>query len=102
MLVVDEKTASASEILSGALKDNGRAKLAGHTTFGKAKARTRRGHSCARVKGVFLTNEIFYSSLAVCRIIYIFFFSDMPVRRAPNRGLPPPLSTLFFSIFPLG
>lgn len=37
MLVVDEKTASASEILSAALKDNGRAKLAGHKTFGKAK-----------------------------------------------------------------
>ena len=38
VLVVDEKTASASEILSAALKDNGRAKLAGHKTFGKAKA----------------------------------------------------------------
>lgn len=37
VLVVDEKTASASEILSAALKDNGRAKLAGHKTFGKAK-----------------------------------------------------------------
>lgn len=37
LLVVDEKTASASEILSAALKDNGRAKLAGHKTFGKAK-----------------------------------------------------------------
>lgn len=34
---MDEKTASASEILSAALKDNGRAKLAGHKTFGKAK-----------------------------------------------------------------
>lgn len=39
VLVVDEKTASASEILSAALKDNGRAKLAGHKTFGKAKVR---------------------------------------------------------------
>ncbi|CAM9304359.1 unnamed protein product, partial [Laminaria digitata] len=38
VLVVDGKTASASEILSAALKDNGRAKLAGHKTFGKAKA----------------------------------------------------------------
>lgn len=36
---MDEKTASASEILSAALKDNGRAKLAGHKTFGKAKVR---------------------------------------------------------------
>ncbi|CAM9216407.1 unnamed protein product [Ectocarpus sp. 4 AP-2014] len=40
VLVVDEKTASASEILSAALKDNGRAKLAGHKTFGKAKVQT--------------------------------------------------------------
>lgn len=37
VVVVDEKTASASEILSAALQDNGRAKLAGHKTFGKAK-----------------------------------------------------------------
>ncbi|CAM9662014.1 unnamed protein product, partial [Hapterophycus canaliculatus] len=40
VVVVDEKTASASEILSAALKDNGRAKLAGHKTFGKAKVQT--------------------------------------------------------------
>lgn len=35
--MVDSKTASASEILSAALKDNGRAMLAGQKTFGKAK-----------------------------------------------------------------
>lgn len=40
VVVVDEKTASASEILSAALRDNGRAKLAGHRTFGKAKVQT--------------------------------------------------------------
>ncbi|CAM9790994.1 unnamed protein product, partial [Discosporangium mesarthrocarpum] len=40
VVAVDEKTASASEILSAALKENGRAPLVGHTTFGKAKVQT--------------------------------------------------------------
>ena len=35
-MLVDEKTASASEILSSALQDNGRAQLVGVRTFGKA------------------------------------------------------------------
>ena len=36
LLLVDGNTASASEVLSSALQDNGRAKLAGTQTFGKA------------------------------------------------------------------
>jgi carboxyl-terminal processing protease len=39
-LVVDAKTASASEVFSAALSENGRATLVGHKTFGKAKVQT--------------------------------------------------------------
>jgi carboxyl-terminal processing protease len=42
VLVVDEASASASEIVAGALKDAGRAKLVGTRTFGKALIQTTR------------------------------------------------------------
>jgi carboxyl-terminal processing protease len=40
LLLVDGNTASASEVMSGALKDNGRAMLVGKQTFGKAVIQT--------------------------------------------------------------
>ena len=40
VLLVDAKTASASEILSSCLQDNGRATLVGEQTFGKAVIQT--------------------------------------------------------------
>lgn len=35
VVLIDGETASSAEVLAGALKDNGRAKLVGHPTFGK-------------------------------------------------------------------
>lgn len=35
VVLIDGETASSAEVLAGALKDNGRAKLVGQTTFGK-------------------------------------------------------------------
>ena len=39
-LLVDQGTASASEVLAGSLRDNGRARIVGDTTFGKGLIQT--------------------------------------------------------------
>ncbi len=40
VLLINENSASASEVLAGALKDNGRAQLVGNTTYGKGSVQS--------------------------------------------------------------
>src|SRR5690606_29425734 len=40
VLIVDAGTASAAEVLAGALRDNGRARIVGSRTFGKGSVQT--------------------------------------------------------------
>ena len=45
VVLIDKGTASASEVLAGALRDNQRAKLVGATTFGKGLIQVNPLHS---------------------------------------------------------
>lgn len=58
-VLVDGNSASASEILSGALKDNGRAKIVGSQTFGKALVQS--VHSLSDGSGIAVTIAHYYT-----------------------------------------
>ena len=58
ILLTDKGSASASEILAGALKDSGRAYLIGNTTFGKGSVQQIRGFGDGGFK---LTTSRYYS-----------------------------------------
>lgn len=58
-VLVDGNSASASEILSGALKDNGRAKIVGSQTFGKALVQS--VHSLSDGSGLAVTIAHYYT-----------------------------------------
>ena len=58
-VLVDGNSASASEILSGALKDNGRAKIIGSQTFGKALVQS--VHSLSDGSGLAVTIAHYYT-----------------------------------------
>ncbi len=62
LVLVNRGSASASEIVAGALKERGRAEVAGHRTFGKAKVQTiiemRDGSALFLSTAVYLTPEL--------------------------------------------
>lgn len=62
LVLVDHGSASASEILAGALQERGRAEVAGHHTFGKSKVQTilelRDGSALFLSTAVYLTPEL--------------------------------------------
>ena len=59
VVLVNENSASASEVLAGTLKDNGRAQLVGVTTFGKGIVQT--FYSLSDGSGVKLTTAHYFT-----------------------------------------
>lgn len=59
VIVVDHGTASASEIVAGALRDHGRATLVGTKTFGKGSVQLR--HELADKSSLFVTNALWFT-----------------------------------------
>lgn len=59
VIVVDHGTASASEIVAGALRDHGRATLVGTKTYGKGSVQLR--HELADKSSLFVTNALWFT-----------------------------------------
>lgn len=59
VIVVDQGTASASEIVAGALRDHGRATLVGAKTYGKGSVQLR--HELADKSSLFVTNALWFT-----------------------------------------
>ena len=60
VLLIDDQSASASEILAGAIRDNNRGALVGHTTYGKGSVQGL-FHTKSLSSGIRLTVSKFYS-----------------------------------------
>ncbi len=60
VLLIDDESASASEILAGAIRDNGRGVLVGQTTYGKGSVQGL-FHTKSLASGIRLTVSKFYS-----------------------------------------
>ncbi|MBQ7278196.1 MAG: S41 family peptidase [Clostridia bacterium] len=65
-MLVNEYSASASELLSGALKDNGAAKLFGTVTFGKGIVQTFYDINFGRDGTIKFTTDAYYTPSGVC------------------------------------
>lgn len=61
VLMIDGASASASEILAGALRDSGRATLIGETTFGKGSVQSYYPLNTPEQSGFKLTRSLFYA-----------------------------------------
>lgn len=59
VIVIDHGTASASEIVAGALRDHGRATLVGAKTYGKGSVQLR--HELADKSSLFVTNALWFT-----------------------------------------
>ena len=65
-MLVNERSASASELLSGALKDNGVAELFGTVTYGKGIVQTYFDINFGRDGTIKFTTEAYYTPADVC------------------------------------
>ncbi|MBI2822547.1 MAG: S41 family peptidase [Acidobacteria bacterium] len=90
VVLIDRYSASASEIVSGALQDHDRALIVGETSFGKALVQTI--YSLGDRKGLALTTGRYYTPSD--RLIqrdysggfYEYYYSRKPVEEAPANG----------------
>ena len=91
VVLVNGGSASAAEIVAGALKDHHRAKLMGRTTFGKGSVQTVMPLSGDRA--IKLTTSLYYTPSGVSinhrGIAPTSNFRASPTNR-PRRHLPPP------------
>jgi carboxyl-terminal processing protease len=89
VVLINGGSASAAEIVAGALKDNHRAKLMGRTTFGKGSVQTVIPLSGDRA--IKLTTSLYYTPSGIS-INHRGIAPDIELERdpAPRSGVPPP------------
>ena len=86
VVLVNGGSASAAEIVAGALKDHHRAKLMGRTTFGKGSVQTVMPLSGDRA--IKLTTSLYYTPSGVS-INHRGIAPDIELEREPDSGTPP-------------
>jgi carboxyl-terminal processing protease len=86
VVLVNGGSASAAEIVAGALKDHHRAKLMGRTTFGKGSVQTVMPLSGDRA--IKLTTSLYYTPSGVS-INHRGIAPDIELEREPDSGAPP-------------
>ncbi len=87
VVLVNGGSASAAEIVAGALKDHHRAKLMGRTTFGKGSVQTVMPLTGDRA--IKLTTSLYYTPSGVS-INHRGIAPDIELEREPDSATPPP------------